>query len=333
MKNIIKFLIITLTFVCIFIILNMLFQPKYSTTLIEGSMISEYYKEKKDHEVIFIGDCELYANFSPMIMYQEEGIKAFVRGSSQQMIWQSYILLKETLKYEIPKVVVFNVNSLRYDKNSKEVSEAYNRLMIDRMKWSKEKIELIKESMTSEENILSYVFPILRYHSRYDELTNEDFKYLFNKKQNTHNGFLINKNIKPVKTFPTEKKLSTYTFNTESLNYLKLILKLCEDNNIELVLIKAPSLYPHWYKEYDVQVSEFANENNIDYYNLIDEINNIGIDYSTDTYDGGLHLNLNGATKLSKYFAKILKDRYNLNSYIGDKIYEQKLIQYNQDIM
>ena len=38
---------------------------------------------------------------------------------------------------------------------------------------------------------------------------------------------------------------------------------------------------------------------------LADEI---GIDYNTDTYDAGLHLNLSGAEKLSKYFGKYLTD-------------------------
>jgi len=309
----------------------MLLKPKYADSLVEGSMIAQYYDEEKDHEVIFIGDCEVYANFSPMVMYEEEGIKAYVRGSSQQMIWQSYILLKETLKYEKPKVVVFNVNSVRYDKESEEVSEAYNRLTIDQMKWSKEKLEMIKESMTEEENFLSYIFPILRYHSRYDELTNEDIKYLFKRKNNTYNGFLVNKTIKGVTILPTEKDLPNYNFSDESIHYLELILKLCEENNIELVLIKAPSLYPHWYKQYDEQIKEFAIKHNIDYYNLKEYADVIGLDYSLDTYDGGLHLNLTGATKLSKYFASLLSFRYDLTNYKGDALYDKKLKIYKEE--
>lgn len=36
----------------------------------------------------------------------------------------------------------------------------------------------------------------------------------------------------------------------------------------------------------------------------------IGIDMQTDTYDAGLHLNIYGAEKLSRYFAEILAERY-----------------------
>lgn len=332
MKKTIRIISILIIFILIFIFLNILLKPKYAESLVEGGMIREYYNETKDHEVIFIGDCEVYANFSPMVMYEQEGIKAYIRGSSQQMIWQSYYILKETLKYETPKVVVFNVNSMRYGKESQEVSEAYNRLTIENMKWSKEKVEIIKASMTEEETFLSYVFPILRYHSRYDKLTGGDFEYLFKTKQITHNGFLINKNIKPVGNLPTKRKLASYQFNSECYEYLDKITELCKQKNIQLVLIKAPSLYPYWYDEYEEQIKQYAEKHNIDYYNLLEKAEEIGIDYTTDTYDAGLHLNLTGATKLSKYFAKILAEKYNLTDYTGDDIYDKKLIDYNTAI-
>lgn len=327
-----KIIIILLLFIIVFLFLNRLLSPKYAETLVEGSMISSYYQEPKDHEVIFIGDCEVYANFSPMVMYEEEGIKAYVRGSSQQLIWQSYYILKETLKYETPKVVVLNVNAMRYGKDSDKRSEAYNRLMIDNMKWSKEKVELINESMTEEENFLSYVFPILRYHSRYSDLTKEDFTYLWKTKQNTYNGFLINKKVKPVGNLPTKRKQASYTFNEECYDYLDKILTLCQEKGIDLVLIKAPSVYPYWYEEYDQQIKEYAEKNNINYYNLLENAEKIGIDYEKDTYDGGLHLNVIGATKLSKYFAHILIEEYHLTNYQNDSIYDEKLKEYKNAV-
>lgn len=328
-----RILLIIIIFLILFVLLNMLLAPKYMTDLVEGSMISEYYYQDKNHEVIFIGDCEVYANFSPMVMYEQEGITAYVRGSSQQLIWQSYNILKETLKYETPKVVVYNVNAMRY---GEPVSEAYNRLTIDKMKWSKEKVDIIQASMTEEENFISYVLPIMRYHSRFDKLTREDFEYLFKRKQNTYNGFLINKNVKPVESLPTQKRLADYNFDDICYEYLNKITQLCKENNIELVLIKAPSLYPYWYDEYDEQITNYAKENNVTYYNLKNVADEVGIDYSQDTYDGGLHLNLSGATKLSSYFSKILKDKFNLTDYRENTeinvIYQEKLEAYYEAI-
>lgn len=328
-----KRLLLLIIFITLLLIIEKLLVPKYMTELIEGNMINEYYKEEKNHEVIFIGDCEVYANYSPMVIYEETGITSYIRGTPQQLIWQSYYILKETLKYEVPKIVILNVNAMRYNE---PVSEAYNRLTIDKMKWSKEKIGIINSSMTPEENILTYIFPIIRYHSRYDKLTHEDFEYLFKTKTNTHNGFLINKEVKKLSSLPVDKKLLSYDFGDKAYEYLEKITTLCKENNIKLILIKSPSLYPYWYNEYEKQIKEYAEKNNLDYYNFKDKIEEIGIDFNIDTYDGGLHLNLSGATKMSKYIGKILKENYNLtdnrnNSKI-DNIYQEKLTKYYEEV-
>ena len=103
-----------------------------------------------------------------------------------------------------------------------------------------------------------------------------------------------------------------------------------------MVLVKAPSLYPYWYDEYEEQIQTYAKENDLDFYNFINVADEIGIDYQKDTYDGGLHLNLNGAEKLSKYFGTILKQKYNLTDYRKNKdvnsLYQKKLEQYYKAI-
>ena len=74
--------------------------------------------------------------------------------------------------------------------------------------------------------------------------------------------------------------------------------------------MKAPILYPYWYKEWDEQIRDYAGENGLKYINFLDKQDEVGIDYSKDTYDGGLHLNLYGAEKMSRYFGKLLRGFY-----------------------
>ena len=57
-----------------------LFMPKYQKGVIEGSFTEEYYKEKVPHDVIFFGDCDAYESYSPIKMYEEYGISAYIRG-------------------------------------------------------------------------------------------------------------------------------------------------------------------------------------------------------------------------------------------------------------
>lgn len=333
MKIALSVIAVLLVFVAVFCLVTQLLTPKYMTDLVEGSMISQYYRESGNHDVVFIGDCEVYANYSPMEMYRSQGITAYIRGTSQQLIWQSYYVLKETLKYETPKAVVFNVNAMRY---GEPVKEAFNRLTIDQMRWSEEKIGIIQASMTEEEDFLSYVFPILRYHSRFDELTQEDWEYFFKVKDNTYNGYLVNKNINPVGTLPAKRPLADYQFADICYDYLDKITALCKENGVELILVKAPSLYPYWYEQYDEQMAEYARENGLAYYNFAACIEEIGLDFQVDTYDAGLHLNHTGAEKLSRYFARILAENHQIPDRRTDSkiaaIYDEKLKRYDAEV-
>ncbi|HHU49995.1 MAG: SGNH/GDSL hydrolase family protein [Caldicoprobacterales bacterium] len=295
--------------------LQKLFMPKYMSSIYEGNLIEEYYDSDKDHDVIFIGDCEVFSNVSPIVLWEKYGITSYIRGSAQQLVWQSYYLFEETLKYEKPDVVVFNVLAMKYNEPQKE---AYNRLTLDGMKLSKSKIDAIRASMLEEESLITYLFPILRYHSRWSELTWEDFRYLFNKRKVSHNGYLMRSDTKPVTVVPEGRKLPDYSFGENAWYYLDKMTKLARENGIELMLIKSPSIYPYWYEEWDEQIAQYAKENDLLYVNFLPLADQMNIDYSKDTYDGGLHMNLAGAEKFTAYLGKILKENYNLEDRRGD---------------
>ena len=53
--------------------LQALVQPKYMSQSPEGALIAEYYNEKSAHDVIFIGDCEVYEGFTPPTLWEEYG--------------------------------------------------------------------------------------------------------------------------------------------------------------------------------------------------------------------------------------------------------------------
>ena len=289
-----------------------LLMPKYTDDIIEGRLIEEYYDNAGGNDVIFIGDCEVYENISPITLWEEYGITSYIRGSAQQLIWQSYYLLEETLEYETPKVVVFNVLSMMYDEPQ---SEAYNRLTLDGMKWSKSKWSSVLASMTEDETMLSYIFPLIRYHSRWSELTWDDFIYIFKEKKYFHQGYLMRVDVRPVTSYPTATPLADYTFSDNCYEYLDMMRELCEENGIEFVLMKAPSIYPYWYDEWDEQIEAYAQEYDLLYINFLDYVDEIGIDYSTDTYDNGLHLNVDGAEKLARYFGAILQEEFDLTDH------------------
>lgn len=322
MKKTKKIITIAAIFIAAVFILSMvqcLVVPKYMSGVLEGGMVAEYYEETTDHDVLFIGDCEVYENFSPVTLWEDYGITSYIRGSAQQLIWHSYYLLEETFRYEQPDVVVFNVLSMKY---AEPQNEAYNRMMLDGMKLSSSKLKAIKASMMEEETFISYLFPLLRYHSRITELTAEDFRYMFRRDKITHNGYLMRTDVKAMTQLPMPAPLADPTIAASNFDYLDKMRELCEENGAELILIKSSSLYPHWYDEWDAQIVDYAEKNDLRYINYIPMMDQLGIDMQTDTYDGGLHLNLSGAEKLSREFGRMLSEEYNIPDHRGEAEYD-----------
>lgn len=335
MKKIIT-AICSLVFVIVALwLVQRLVMPKYMDDVLEGSFIEEYYDETTNHDVIMVGDCEVYENFSPMEMWEQYGITSYIRGSAQQLIWQSYYMLEDTLKYETPKVVVYNVQSMVYNTPQKE---EYNRMTLDGMRWSKAKWNSIQASMLEEENVLDYIFPVLRYHGRITELGKSDFTYFWNKRKVTHNGYYMRIDTLPYdeESALEEPKPENTTFGDNAWNYLDRLRDLCKSKGINLLLVKAPSLSPVWFDEYETQIQTYAKENNLDYINYLDLVKKIKIDYDSDTYDGGLHMNLSGAKKLSRHLGEYLIEHYHLADHRQETSYSdvwnEKLDFYNQMI-
>lgn len=325
LKRIIKITGSLAIVILVLYLLQCLLVPKYADAVVEGNFVAEYYEEEdKDFDVIFVGDCEVYENFSPVTLWREYGINSYIRGSANQFIWQSYYLLEDALRYSTPKVVVFNIQSLQYNTPEDEPNaEPYNRMTLEGMEWSKSKIDAINASMTKDESMIDYIFPILRYHSRWNELSMDDVKYMFSRKKSTHNGYYMRVDVKPATNVPTGMQLTNYDFGDNAWKYLDKMRRLCEENGITLLLIKAPSLYPYWYPQWDEQVVEYAKQYNLRYINMIDIKEEIGIDYTTDTYDAGLHMNLSGAEKCATYLGRILSEELEVPDKRTDEKYQR----------
>ena len=325
-KIFIRALITAAVIIVLLLFLQRLLMPKYAGDVlegdvVEGGMIDDYYDSDMDHDVVFIGDCEVYENISTAVLWEEYGINSYIRGSAQQLIWQSYYLAEETLTYETPDVIVFNVLSMQYDEPQKET---YNRMTLDGMRWSSSKVGSILASMTSEESFIEYVFPILRYHSRWSELTSDDLTYFFGTPSYTFNGYYMRVDVEAAEDVPEGRVLGDYTFGDTAYEYLEKLTQLCEESGVELVLIKAPSLYPEWYDEWDEQIETYAAEHGLKYYNFLEMQEEIGLDWSQDTYDAGLHLNLSGAEKLAAFFGEILTEECGLESRRGEEALEEE---------
>jgi len=309
--RIIKIITAVVAFILVFTAMQRLLLPKYASTALEGGLIREYYRSSMDQDVIFVGDCEVYANFSTIGFWENYGITSYIRGSPQQLIWHSYYILEDTLRHanQKPKVVVFNIMTMQYDKPQ---YEPYNRLTLDGMRMSPTKIRAIAASRTENEDWLSYFFPLLRYKEHWRDLSSEDLRFFFQDPQVSISGFMVRSDIEPVGFIPQPMRRPDYQFGEKAYYYLERIVELTKENDIELVLIKAPNLYPYWFEEWDEQIVAFADKHNLLYINFLNREDEIGLDWSIHSFNAGAHLNVFGAELMSRFFGEILQSRFDL---------------------
>ena len=109
-KNVVKMIAACLLFMLFFQFLTAIFMPKwtsYHSDQMQTRIQAFYQQEKNSHDVIYLGSSYAYCGISPLTIWEEQGITGYVFAGTGQKAWMSAYYLEEALKYQAPKVVVF----------------------------------------------------------------------------------------------------------------------------------------------------------------------------------------------------------------------------------
>jgi len=325
-KLIIKLICFSLIGFVLLQLLTKVFIPKW-VTLEDNRMtyiMKGFYKEPKNSlDVVFMGNSDVYRGVSPIVLWDEYGIVSYNYVSSGQRMWTAYYMMEEALKYQKPKLIVLNMDS---SFNESQSSESNYRKAFDNMKFGVNKIKAITDPVfkNSKNEMLSYIFPITRYHSRWSELEEIDFKKAFENEKFSYKGMDVTIEQKAYEDgYSYMNKDDSKEKIEENCNkYLNKMIELCKSNNIELLLIELPSA-ESWSKDLSDRTQEFADEHNLTFLDLNLHGDEFEFDWQTDTSDGGDHLNVYGATKVSKYLGNYIRQNYNIPDRRDDENYAE----------
>ena len=292
----------------------------------EASEIHAFYDEPKDSiDVLYIGSSPLLRDVSPMIMWNEHGFTGYVRASALQAPAVSYGLLAESLRYQSPSLVVLLCDNiyLEYDYSEREGDL---RRGLDGMKFSGEKLSLAKKITDEDPNqsLLSYLFPIMRYHDRWKEVDWSESKPETLLKHSYKKGNVYLRETTP-QEYPEnfmEPSGNAAEFNEESAYYIEKSIELCEKKGISVLILHLPKM--SWSYEQSAALEDFANEHGADYLDLDRAENRVqlNLDPQTDYYDQG-HMGLTGTIKVSEFLGAWLDNTYNLPDRRNDTAYAE----------
>ncbi len=260
--------------------------------------------EENSLDVVVLGSSHAYCSVDNLLLEEEYDIMSYTLATQQQSVKLNYYYFKEMLKTQSPKKVVvelFMIGRVQGYQSDDILHDA-----IDVLPWSLNKIQMIEDAVPEDKRMEHY-FPIIKYHSRWKELTLDDFSYDYKNWVDKERGFVRLKQVYPTELdltlpFGQEREISE-----EDLKYLGLIEELAEENGIELIYLYAPYPMDGNGVDYAYTIGLYAEEKGITYINGYELLSELNYDGNTDFCDEYGHLNENGAVKLTHYLSDYLK--------------------------
>lgn len=246
-------------------------------------------------DVVVVGDSESYSSISPLLIWKDTGYTSYVCGSGRQYLSYSKTLLERAFETQSPKLVILET------------------LCIYR--------QIPAKTVVMDE--VSRYLPILRYHDRWKTMTQRDFSPTDGSSYTTpYKGYRFNNKVSGADTSnymaQSEKSASIPMVNRLLVEQIQ---QLCEDHGAKLLLLSTPSTV-NWNYQRHNGIQELADDLGIEYIDLNTMPGEVNIDWSTDTYDRGDHLNYSGSVKVSKFLSKYLEGTRLFSDRRGDSQYE-----------
>lgn len=311
-------------------------------------------------EVLFLGQSSALLGISPMKLYEDTNICSYDLATGGQPLGVSYQLLKYALKKQSPSVVFLTSGNLFADNTAQPTW----RYLLDNTPLGIEKLEMAKAygGLAGSDGFLSVIFPIIKFHTRWESLgkndfiQNKDLEYYYSAGQfvvglkspigltldqmNSIAETMEQLNEAPVAymhngtegSYMIDDPLYKLSIPEDNIEYMRKIQSLCQENGAQLVLLTIPNRsFPMmsqaaWTKQMSAMTKEMADQLEIPYLDLEYDVDT-GVDFATDTYDGGTHLNLFGAEKVTACLEEYLKENYSLSAN-KNAVWDEMLSEY-----
>ena len=314
--------VISLTiFICLLVLCLMIFMRVFNYKYVEGiGTMKNYYKCRENSiDVVFFGTSHMYNGMNTQVLWDEYGIASYDLCGAIQPLWNTYYYVKEALKTQKPKLLVVDCYSII--QTGEGIGPAKYIKNIYGMKPSIDKLNAVLTCF-EEEKISDYILEYPTYHSRYTELTEEDFRtnmghaYL-----NDWKGYVVYDVIEPQKRNDFSENIGSCDLYPRCEEYMRKIIELAKENDVPLLLVVLPySLSEEDTLQYN-RVSEIASEYGVPLINFNYLYDDIGLDFENDLGDYA-HLNYIGSEKFTKYFGNIVTEQYDIPNHKKDDGYE-----------
>ena len=278
-----------------------------------------YWQPKDSVDVVAMGTSHVHCGINTGLLWEKYGIASYDYSCAEQPLWTTYYYLKELYKYQTPKVVLLDLYApARFKDDYQYDFMAEN---VYGMKFSLNKLQML--SVSVEPQKLSQYFPDFAiYHSRYDDLEEEDFNSFFwdIQEKEAFKGYTPYWNKRPQERINISEDRND-GLTPKSEEYLRKIISYVKEKDSELVLIVIPYIMTAEDKRTYNRIAEIAAEEGVTFINYNEYYDSIGFDFETDFNDES-HLNYWGSCKFTDYLGDFLSYYDQIPDRGGQEEYE-----------
>lgn len=284
-------------------------------------------------EAVLLGTSGIDRYWVPSQAYEEYGITVYPLSTDAFPAWLYEYAVEEALRYQDVELLILDIRPFTMTKLTKDEMDVRSRRFLDVIpQFSINRIKgcfttmAIREKVDSSSSLfdLSYLFPIIKYHSKWS-----DKKYLIeNNWSNYPHEYLGFHIMDSITARPTPQKYRPY--DAELYYELDPTIEKClydfldylKEKELNVLFVDTPQI------RYDDEtgrsntIYRILEEEGFDYIHYYEEndVNNfsIDLDLATDFYNAG-HSNFYGATKFTDVFAKYLVENYDLQDRRNDE--------------
>ena len=278
--------------------LSWLYRPRDNTKAggMDYVMAHGYLGHRAEElDVFFVGSSEFYSAISPMLLWEQAGITSYDDAIGAQRTYNMAVMVDELLKTHHPKVIVLDGYVALKRGNP---DEALFALTASRL-------------------------GVLNNHENWKKF---DLEALSSPVEYTHRE--INKGFRPDGR-AEEAKQGEYMETSDRVMRMPLMNRLfldcirarCQREGITLLFLALPSP-ENWDMAHHDALQAYADRTGIPLLDLNLMTQELEIDPAQDYRDGGDHLNIKGAEKVSAYLAQYLPGAFGLTDHRGQEGYE-----------
>ena len=295
-----------------------------------------YLKEKPDSlDAVYIGGSDVFEFYQPLFGWSEYGIAVwtYANYSAPTLAIKHYLI--EAHKTQPNALFIISLNAFR--RSSATTSSAWIHHSVDYLPASLNKYQMIKtltDNMDTEATLdekLQYYLPIIRFHSRWNELQ----PWVFDAAETDYKSSRIsNKFLRQVTDISksyikSDKRLDppadVQAAFTDLLDY-------CDEHQLNVLFISTPQCATQKSIGYMNSYIDMAEARGYPCLDLLNNVDLLGFDMRTEFYNE-THTNVHGSLKYSHYLGRYLIDHYGFSDKRGLpewRSWDQAADQYNE---